>query len=159
LIFTKEIPMKKFLVVAVAATFASAAWAQKFPSGNAAFDGMDKNRDGYLGRDEVGGEKELAKRLDKFDANKDGKLSMDEYIKANKDNDERIAADSTITTKLKAKYLAEKGIPSTKISVSTYEGTVRLTGTVDSKDQVAAAGRIAAATEGVKKVDNKLATK
>jgi hyperosmotically inducible protein len=151
--------MKKITIALSLALLADTAAAQKSPSGNAAFDGLDKNRDGYLSKEEVAGEKELAKRAAKFDANKDGKLSMDEYIKANKDNDERIAADSTITTKLKAKYLAEKGIPSTAISVSTYEGTVTLTGTVASKEQAAAAGRIAANTAGVKKVDNKLTVK
>jgi hyperosmotically inducible protein len=159
LIDQTEVSMKKICVIALAAAFGTAAWAQKFPSGNAAYDGLDKNRDGYLSKEEVAGEKELAKRLAKFDANRDGKLSMDEYIKANKENDERIAVDSTITTKIKAKYLAEKGLPSTAISVSTYEGTVTLTGTVASKEQVATAGRIAAATDDVKKVDNKLMAK
>jgi hyperosmotically inducible protein len=159
LIFMKEVPMKKILLAALAATFAMAAWAQKSPSGNAAFDGMDKNRDGYLGREEVAGEKELAKRLTRFDANKDGRLSMDEYIKANQDNDKRIAADSTITTKVKAKLLAEKGVPSTAISVETYEGRVQLTGFVDNKDQIAKAGKVASGTAGVKTVENKLAVK
>jgi D-alanine-D-alanine ligase len=42
---------------------ASAAWAQKSPSGNAGFDGLDKNRDGYLSKEEVAGDKEMAKRV------------------------------------------------------------------------------------------------
>lgn len=151
--------MKKLLVIVLAAAFGSAAWAQKSPSGNTAFDGLDKNKDGYLGKDEVAGEKELAKRLARFDADRDGRLSMDEYIKANQDNDKRVARDSTITTKVKAKLLAEKGVPSTAISVDTYEGVVHLSGTVENKDQVAKAARIASTTSGVKKVENKLAVK
>jgi len=151
--------MDRLLIAACAALLATAAWAQKSPSGNAAFDGLDKNRDGYLESQEVAGEKELAKRFKKFDANHDGKWTLDEYIKANKDNDQRIAADSTITTKVKSLFLVEKGIPSTAISVETYEGTVLLSGMVDSKDQVAHAGKVAAGVSGVKKVENKLTVK
>jgi hyperosmotically inducible protein len=154
-----EVPMKKLLVAALAFAFASTAWAQKSPSGNTAFDGMDKNRDGYLSKEEIAGEKELAKRLAKFDANKDGRMSLEEYIKANKDNDERIVADSTITTKVKTKFLTEKGIPSTAISVETYEGRVQLSGFVENKDVVAKAGRLAGEVSGVKTVENKLAVK
>lgn len=151
--------MKKLLIAASIVAFASGAWAQKSPSGNTGFDGLDKNRDGYLSKQEVAGNKELEKRFAKFDGGKDGRWSVDDYIKANQDNDKRIAADSTITTKIKTKLLAEKGIPSTAISVETYEGTVTLTGTVETKDQVAKAGKIATGTSGVKKVDNKLAAK
>ena len=60
---------------------------------------------------------------------------------------------------LKAKYLAEKGIPSTDISVETYEGTVLLSGFVAKKEQVEKAGKIAAGVSGVKKVENKLVVK
>ena len=156
---TTEISMKKFFVTALAIAFASTAWAQKSPSGNAAFDGLDKNRDGYLSKEEVAGEKELAKRHAKFDANKDGRLTIDEYIKANKDNDERVIADTAVTTKVKTSFLTEKGIPSTAISVETYEGTVILSGFVDNKDIAAKAGKVAAGISGVKKVENKLVVK
>ena len=151
--------MKRFLLAISLVLIASAAWAQKSPSGNAAFDGLDKNRDGYLSSQEVAGEKELAKRHARFDANKDGRMSLEEYIKANKDNDERVVADSTITTKVKTSFLTEKGIPSTAISVETYEGTVMLSGFVNSNDIVAKAGKVAAGVSGVKKVENKLVVK
>jgi osmotically-inducible protein OsmY len=150
--------MKRFLLAIFLSLIAAGAWAQKSPSGNAAFDGLDKNRDGYLSKEEVAGEKELAKRHAKF-ANKDGRMSLEEYIKANKDNDERVVADSTITTKVKTNFLTEKGIPSTAISVETYEGTVLLSGFVSSNDIVAKAGKVAAGVSGVKKVENKLVVK
>jgi hyperosmotically inducible periplasmic protein len=86
-------------------------------------------------------------------------MSLEEYIKANKDNDERIVADSTITTKVKTKFLAEKGIPSTAISVETYEGRVQLSGFVENKDVIAKAGKLASEVSGVKTVENKLAVK
>jgi hyperosmotically inducible protein len=151
--------MNRFVIAASAALLATAAWAQKSPSGNTSFDNLDKNRDGYLSSAEVAGNKELAKRFAKFDANKDHRWNVDEYIKANKDNDERILADSTITTKVKSALLLEKGIPSTAISVETYEGRVQLSGFVDHADIKAKAGKVAAHVSGVKAVENKLAVK
>ena len=126
---------------------------------NQAFANLDKNSDNVLSKDEAAADKELAKRFDKFDANKDGKLSEEEFIKANQDNDKRVLADSAITTKVKGELLITKGIPSTSISVSTYEGRVQLAGFVDTKEQVAAAGKVAAAVSGVQKVQNDLKVK
>ena len=151
--------MKNRVAALALAVFASAAWAQKSPSGNGGFDALDKNRDGYLSRPEIAGEKELAKRFAKFDADRDGRWNVDEYIKANKDNDERILADSTITTKVKSALLLEKGIPSTAISVETYEGHVQLSGFVDNAGIKDKAGKVAAQVSGVKAVENKLSVK
>ena len=151
--------MKSIVIAALCALFAPTVLAQKSPSGNNSFDGLDKNRDGYLGSQEVAGEKEMAKRFARFDENKDGKWSLAEFIKANQDNDKRVAADSTITTKVKTKFLAEKGIPSTAISVETYEGTVLLSGFVDSNAVKEKAGKLAQGISGVKSVENKLSVK
>ncbi len=126
---------------------------------NQAFAALDKNSDGGIGRDEAAGEKELAKRFAKFDANKDGKLSEAEYLKAMQDNDKRVAADSVITTKVKGELLIAKGIPSTAISVETYEGRVQLSGFVDGKAQAETAGKIAGAVSGVRQVQNDLKVK
>ena len=149
--------MKKFLVAASIGLAASAAWAQK--TGNRSFDQLDANSDGFLTKAELGGNKELAKRFEKFDANKDGKWSVDEFVKANKDNDERVLADSAITTKVKTALLTEKGIPSTSISVSTYESHVTLSGTVDSAAIKEHAGKVVSGVSGVKGVQNNLKTK
>ena len=151
--------MKKFLAIALAVAFASTVWAQKKESGNNAFDALDKNRDGFLSKEEIAGERELAKRFAKFDANKDGRWNVDEYIKANQDNDGRVLSDTAITTKVKALLLAEKGVPSTSISVETYEARVLLSGFVDTKDQIGKAGKVAAGVSGVKKVQNQLVLK
>ena len=151
--------MKKFLAIALAVAFASTVWAQKKESGNNAFDALDKNRDGFLSKEEIAGERELAKRFAKFDANKDGRWNVDEYIKANQDNDGRVLSDTAITTKVKALLLAEKGVPSTSISVETYEARVLLSGFVDTKDQIGKAGKVAAGVSGVKKVQNQLVVK
>ena len=151
--------MKKLLAIALLAAFASAAWAQKKESGNNAFDALDKNLDGFLSKQEIAGNRELAKRFAKFDANKDGRWNVDEYIKANQDNDGRVLSDTAITAKVKAQLLAEKGMPSTSISVKTYEGRVQLSGFVDSNEQIGRAGKVAAAVSGVKVVQNRLALK
>lgn len=151
--------MKRILAAALIAVFVVPAWAQKSKSGNSGFDSMDKNRDGLLSKEEIAGDKELAKRLSKFDADKDGRLNVDEFVKANQDNDKRVLADSTITTKVKALLLAEKGVPSTSISVETYEGIVQLSGFVDSTAIRDKAGKVAAGVSGVKRVQNNLVVK
>ena len=151
--------MKKILATALMVVLASAAWAQKKASGHAGFDALDKNRDGLLGKEEVAGDRELAKRFARFDADKDGRWNLDEFIKANQDNDSRILADSAITTKVKALLLAEKGVPSTAISVETYEGRVLLSGFVDTNDIKAKAAKVAAGVSGVKQVQNNLVVK
>jgi|CXWL01.1.fsa_nt_gi hyperosmotically inducible protein len=151
--------MNRILAAALIAVFASTAWAQKSKSGNSAFDAMDKNRDGGLSKEEAAGDKELAKRFARFDADKDGRLNVDEFIKANQDNDKRVLADSAITAKIKALLLAEKGVPSASVSVETYEGRVILSGFVESSGQVTQAGKVAAGVSGVKKVQNNLAVK
>jgi osmotically-inducible protein OsmY len=151
--------MKKLVLAASIALLATSVWAQKSPSGNTGFDGLDKNRDGYLGKEEVAGDKEMAKRFEKFDANKDGRWTLDDYIKAHKDNDARITTDSAITTKVKTSLLTEKGIPSTSISVETYEGTVQLSGFVATAAIKEQAGKVTAGVSGVKGVANSLVVK
>ena len=151
--------MKRIIPILLLALFAATAWAQKKESGNNAFDAFDKNRDGFLGKDEVAGERELAKRFGRFDADKDGRWNVSEFIKANQDNDGRILADTAITTKVKALLLAEKGIPSTSISVETYEGRVLLSGFVDSNAVKDKAGRVAGTVSGAKQVQNNLVVK
>ncbi len=151
--------MKKILAAILIVACASTAWAQKSKSGNSGFDAMDKNRDGGLSKEEVAGDRELAKRFTRFDADKDGRLNVDEFIKANQDNDKRVLADSAITTKVKALLLAEKGVPSASVSVESYEGRVLLSGFMENGGQVAQAGKVAAGVSGVKKVQNNLAVR
>lgn len=67
--------------------------------------------------------------------------------------------DAGITTAVKGKLLAEKGLSSFKISVDTIDGVVTLTGEVKTQAQVDTAGAIARQAGGVKRVDNKLLVK
>lgn len=154
----------RLLITLIASLAITAAFAQ---SGNTSdgktinntFATLDKNSDGALSKAEVASDKEITKRFNKFDANKDGKLQEAEYLKAGQDNDKRVLADTAITTKVKSEFLLTKGIPSTAISVETYEGAVQLSGFVDNKEQIAAAVKVTKSVSGVKSVQNNLKAK
>lgn len=64
--------------------------------------------------------------------------------------------DATITAKLKAALIADKQLKALQISVETSQGTVQLTGTVDTKDEEAEAVKVANRVAGVKAVKDLL---
>jgi hyperosmotically inducible protein len=70
-----------------------------------------------------------------------------------------VVDDSTITTKVKAKLLADDLLRGIAISVVTFEGEVTLTGAVDNGAQRERASDIAHDVNGVKKVNNLLKIK
>jgi hyperosmotically inducible protein len=61
--------------------------------------------------------------------------------------------DTWITTKVKSKFEAAKGVKAHDISVSTTDGVVTLTGTATSKAEKNRAVRLAKGVKGVKSVD------
>lgn len=61
--------------------------------------------------------------------------------------------DGWITTKVKSKFAAAKGVKAKDISVSTTDGKVTLTGTATSKAEKNRAIHIAKGVKGVKSVD------
>lgn len=63
------------------------------------------------------------------------------------------ASDSTITSKIKAKYLANSHIKSLNLSVSTAHGVVSLSGTVPTHTMKSLAIKIARQTSGVRGVN------
>ena len=65
-------------------------------------------------------------------------------------------SDAAITTELKAKFLAEKGLDSMDIKVETTKGTVTLRGQVRKETQSVLAEKIAWKTNGVRDVKNKI---
>ena len=64
-----------------------------------------------------------------------------------------------MTTKVKTALLAEPGLKSLQISVDTKDGTVTLSGQVESADQRSRAEQIAQSAGGVKNVVDNLAVK
>jgi len=62
--------------------------------------------------------------------------------------------DSTIATKIKSKFVADKTVEASDIKVTVFEGTVQLSGFAKSNDEVRRAEQIARDTSGVKSVKN-----
>jgi len=67
----------------------------------------------------------------------------------------RVVDDSVITTKIKAKMLADKTVSALNISVTTKNGVVDLSGTVDTEDEATKAIELASSTQDVKDVITK----
>jgi len=65
--------------------------------------------------------------------------------------------DTAITAAVKAGIFAEPGLKVLKIDVHTRDGTVTLTGSADSQENVEKATTVASSIEGVKLVDNRIA--
>jgi hyperosmotically inducible protein len=65
--------------------------------------------------------------------------------------------DGSIAASIKAGLLDHKSTSSMQINVESYKGTVQLSGFVETQAEKDAAGKVAADTEGVKKVINSLA--
>jgi len=65
-------------------------------------------------------------------------------------------SDSAITTEVKAKFLAEKGLDSMDIKVKTTNGIVTLRGQVVRESQSSLAEKITRAVSGVRGVNNKI---
>ena len=64
--------------------------------------------------------------------------------------------DSTITTSVKAKLVADKVANFTRIDVDTTNHVVSLNGVVESREQKTRAQQIAMEVSGVRRVDNNL---
>jgi hyperosmotically inducible protein len=67
-----------------------------------------------------------------------------------------VVDDSTITTKIKSKLLADDRVSGMAIDVDTFQGVVTLTGAVDTPQSKEAATQIARNVEGVREVKNML---
>ena len=66
------------------------------------------------------------------------------------------AEDAALAAKVKAALSAEPALKGVAIDVTAKDGNVSLFGTASSPRQIAAAGKVASAVNGVKAVNNKL---
>ena len=67
--------------------------------------------------------------------------------------------DSVITTKVKSLLAKDAFLKSFQISTETYQGTVQLSGFVNSQQAVDKAGEIVRSVKGVKSIKNNLIVK
>jgi hyperosmotically inducible periplasmic protein len=122
-------------------------------AGNAKFIQLDVNADGFLTQDEVKQVRGYAGPFTEADANRDGKLDENEFLKAESLHDRayagRVANDSAITAKVKAALLREPALKSLDVSVETYRGEVLLSGFVKDETQRTRAVKAAATIAGV----------
>ena len=67
--------------------------------------------------------------------------------------------DTTITTRVKARFVENKDVDASSISVETLGGTVMLSGFAKNTMEKESAGRIAREVSGVKSVKNEIAVR
>lgn len=67
--------------------------------------------------------------------------------------------DATITATAISKLTAAKQLPAADIKVSTYKGTILMSGFVDNRDQIRRAEQLVHKIDGVKQVSNSLLVK
>jgi hyperosmotically inducible periplasmic protein len=127
------------------------------------FKTLDIDSNDYLSYAEASKEKIFVDGFSKADKNKNNKLSYDEYAAYKSEiqdkESKRVIGDSAITSKIKSKLLIEIGIKSFKVGVETKDGSVVLSGFVESESIKSHAVKVAANVGGVKSVINKLVVK
>ena len=67
--------------------------------------------------------------------------------------------DSSITLKVKSAFVRDPAVSAMKVSVETFKGVVQLSGFVNTAEEKAQAGRVAAAVKGVTDVKNNIVIK
>jgi hyperosmotically inducible protein len=70
-----------------------------------------------------------------------------------------VVDDSTITTRVKSRFVEDKIVAANRIGVETLKGVVQLSGFAVSEAERVRAAEIAAAVPGVKQVQNAIAVK
>lgn len=124
---------------------------------------LDIDRDGHLSLEEFIASGMDARAFREADANRDERLSPDEFIKA-VSIDQRIKTgkyfdDAWITAKVRAMLLKDSLLSGLNIKVETEDGVVRLSGELPRTDQIDRALTIASQVGGVKSIQNKLLLK
>lgn len=124
---------------------------------------FDRNGDGTINLEEFRAQGGRPQAFLEGDANQDGRLSRDEFTKADAYNDRLKAGkyvdDAWITAKAKAMLMKDEGVKGLDVNVETLKGTVQLAGWVDNPAQSTRAEAIVRSVDGVKEVKNDLQIK
>lgn len=67
--------------------------------------------------------------------------------------------DASVTAKVKAAFVKDPVVKAMQVDVTTFKGNVQLSGFVDTAEQKARAGQIAAGVQGVTNVTNNITIK
>jgi hyperosmotically inducible protein len=136
--------------------FAAHAQSDKFKS-------LDRDGDGFISKGEVAHIEGYGAALTEADDNRDGKLSPDEFTKAEAIHDRqqvgKYVDDSVLTAKVKTALLREKGLKSMDVNVETYRGRVLLSGFVANDTQRKQALLVASKVQGVQEVKDGMTVK
>jgi hyperosmotically inducible periplasmic protein len=155
----KKLKTSAAVAFALGSLLAAPAWAQIADK----FRGLDVNGDGYISRDEASRSPGLAEAFDVADEDHDGRLTQDEFIKAESLRERQQATayvtDTELTTKVKAALLRERGLKSNDVHVESDHGTVLLSGWVGSEEQHRKAVAVAKLVPGVKSVKDAIAVR
>jgi osmotically-inducible protein OsmY len=151
--FNRAIPRNAAIALAVCAAFGAASVMAADPQDNPRFMKLDTNKDGFITRDEVRGQRWMDQAFDQADDNRDGRLDAAEFIKADAIQDRMAAgnyvSDTVIKTKLKAALLNKKGLRSKDLDVEVVGGEVLLSGFIRSEDQRNRALEAASSVKGI----------
>ena len=160
-------PMMAMVLAASAASLVATANAQPNDKIDRVqqdkFRSLDANRDGFLEKSEVSRIRGYAAAFDKADANRDGKLGLEEFAEAEAIHDrQQVAAyvsDATLTAKVKTALLREPDLKAMDVGVETDKGRVQLSGWVENEAQRKKALQVASRVEGVKEVKDGMSIK
>jgi hyperosmotically inducible protein len=127
------------------------------------FRGLDRDGDGFLSRGETSQIEGYDAAFTEADENRDGRLSPDEFTKAEAIHDRAMIGkyvdDSVLTARVKTALLREKGLKSTDVRVESYRGRVLLSGFVQDDQQRKKALLVASKVTGVHEVKDAMAVK
>lgn len=117
------------------------------------FRSLDRDRDGFIQKSEVSQIEGYEAAFAEADEDRDGKLSPDEFTKAEAIHDRAMLGkyvdDGVLTAKVKTALLRERGLKSTDVSVQSYRGRVLLSGFVQDDEQRQKALLVASKVGGV----------
>ena len=164
--FNRAISRNAAIALAASAAFGTASSvmaADKPQEANPKFVKMDKNKDGFITRDEVTGIRWYDKAFDQADENRDDRLDQTEFVKAEAIQDRMAAgkyvSDSALTAKVKAALIKEQKLKALDVNVETLGGEVMLSGFVRDEAQRTKAIQVANSVNGVASVRDALVVK